>query len=134
MRLLQNRARPAVAAVIAVTAATMCLRVMSAFGSQTTSRGNVISPEVRANVRQAMASTGLISVRNASDSPTQAPRPRGSGVVLRSDGVVVTNQHVITSAQTNRPYDEIFFSLPGDGDSASLSARYRLKPVLINKE
>lgn len=122
------------AAVIAVTAATMCLLAVSAVGGQTTSRGGGISPEVRALVRQAMASTGLISVRNAGDSSSQTPRPRGSGVVVRSDGVVITNQHVITNTSTNRPYDEIFLSLPGDGDSASLSTRYRLKPVLINKE
>ena len=92
-----------------------------------------ISTEARALVRQAIASTGLISVRNASDSSSQ-PRPRGSAVIVRSDGLLVTNSHVIINTRTTRSYDEIFLSLPGDGDSVSYSARYRIKPVLINKE
>jgi len=123
-----------VAAVIAVSVAAVYLLDVSAFQRHSANKGGGISPEVRAQVRQAMASTGLISVRNSSDSSSQAPRARGSAVVIRSDGVVVTNQHVITNTRTNRSYDEIFLSLAGDGDTASSSARYRLKALLINKE
>ena len=53
---------------------------------------------------------------------------------MRSDGVLVTNYHVITIPKTSRLYDEIFLSLSGDGDTASSPARYRLKPLLISKE
>ena len=122
------------AAVITVTAAAVAVLAVSTFPGQSASRGVGVPPEVRALVRQAMASTGLISVRNSSDPFSQAPRARGSGVVVRSDGVVVTNQHVITNTGTNRSYDEIFLSLSGDGGSASPSPRYRLRPLLINKE
>jgi S1-C subfamily serine protease len=55
-------------------------------------------------------------------------------VVVRSDGVLVTNYHVITNPRTSRAYDEIFLSLSSDGDTASSLARYRLRPLLINKE
>lgn len=121
------------AAVIAVTAATAWLLAASVFASQTSTRAGGVSPEARALVRQAIASTGLISVRNSTDSSSELPRPRGSGVVLRSDGVVITNQHVITNTKTNRSYDEIFLSLAREDDSAA-PARYRLKPLLLNKE
>ncbi len=134
IRSLLSSVRLAVAAVIAVSVAAVYLLDVSAFQRQSANKGGGISPEVRAQVRQAMASTGLISVRNSSDSSSQAPRARGSAVVIRSDGVVVTNQHVITNTRTNRSYDEIFLSLAGDGDTASSSARYRLKALLINKE
>ena len=53
---------------------------------------------------------------------------------MRSNGVLVTNYHVINIPKTSRLYDEIFLSLVGDGDTTSSSARYRLKPLLINKE
>jgi S1-C subfamily serine protease len=122
------------AVVVAGTAATVSALAVTTFAGQSANKVVGVTPEVRALVRQAMASTGLISVRNSSDSSSQAPRPRGSGVVLRTDGVVITNQHVITNTRTNRSYDEIFLTLSGDGDSASASVRYRLKPVLINKE
>jgi S1-C subfamily serine protease len=46
----------------------------------------------------------------------------------------VTNYHVINNPRTARSYDEIFVSLSTDGETASASARYRLKPLLINKE
>jgi S1-C subfamily serine protease len=133
IRILPNKVGLPVAAVI-ITAAALASLAVSTFAAQSASRGVGVSAEVRALVRQAMASTGLISVRSSSDPSSQAPRASGSGVLLRSDGIVITNHHVITNTRTNRSYDEIFLSLPSDGDSASLSTRYRLKPLLINKD
>lgn len=124
--------RLAVTAVLAVPAVVVCALVVSALTGQSANRAGV-SPEARAQVRQAIASIGLISVRNSND-PNLAPRPRGSAVVVRSDGVLVTNYHVINIPKTSRSYDEIFLNLMGDGDTASSPARYRLKPLLISKE
>jgi S1-C subfamily serine protease len=74
-------------------------------------------------------------VRNSFDPPAQAPRPRGSGVVVRSDGVIVTNLHVIAHDDSPALYGELFFNLPEAGMAAqSATRRYRLKPVLIKKE
>ena len=53
-----------------------------------------------------MDSTGLISGGGESDSPSQDPRPGGSAVVVRRDGVLVTNYHVINIPKTSRLYDE----------------------------
>lgn len=122
------------AAVVTVTTAALVLLAASSGAAQSSNRGTGIPQEVRVLVRRAMASTGLISVRNSTDPATLSARPRGSGVVLRGNGVIITNQHVITNTKTNRSYDEIFLNLSSDGDSAATSARYRLKPVLINKE
>ena len=121
-------------AVFAVCAVALSALLVSALTGQSTNKDAGISPESRALVRQAIASTGLISVRNSSDSSSQGPRPRGSAVVVRSDGILVTNCHVITNTRTDRPYDEIFLSLSGDGDTPSPAMRYRVKPLLIKKD
>ena len=102
--------------------------------TQLAKKGMSITPEARALVRQAIASTGLILVRNSTDAPTQAPRARGSAVIVRSDGIVVTNNHVITNDRTGRLYDEMFFGLSRDGDQSSFTNRYRLKPLIISTE
>lgn len=91
-----------------------------------------LSPETRARVRQAMAAVGLVLVRRAGEFSNQVLRPRGSAVVVRSEGLVLTNNHVITDDRTGRPYDEIYFSL--SEDNAASARRYRLRAVLINKE
>ena len=55
-------------------------------------------------------------------------------MVVRSDGLLVTNNHVIVNTRTGRAYDEIFLSLSSDGETAASPLRYRLSPVLINKD
>lgn len=125
--------RWAAAAILA--AAPICAITVRAGSFQAAKKQPGISTEARALVRQAIASTGLILVRSSSDSPGQAARPRGSAVVVRPDGVIVTNNHVITNTRTNRLYDEVFFALAArDGETLSSSARFRVKPLRINKE
>lgn len=98
-----------------------------------TSRGaGTLSAEERALVRKAIASVGLIMVRNFSDPPT--PRPRASGVIIRSDGIVATNCHVIEDAKSGTPYDELLLYLSQDGAQGPRSSRYRLRPVLMKKK
>ena len=55
-------------------------------------------------------------------------------MVVRSDGVLVTNYHVISNPRTGRAYDEIFLNLSSDGDTDLSPTRYRLKLALISKE
>jgi len=129
---LKDRDREIATAGVALFALAVCILAGGAFAAQSANRGG-ISPEVRAQVRQAIASIGLISVRNTNDA-SLAPRPRGSSVVVSSDGLLVTNYHVINNPRTSRPYDEIFLNLSSDGETVSTQARYRLKLVLINKE
>ncbi len=105
------------------------------FPSSSQARGSTLSPEARDRVRQLIAAVGLILVRNAGDPTGQAPRPRGSAVVVQQDGLVVTNHHVIAQDQTGRLYDEIFLRLSADGmESSPTARRYRLKTVLVNKQ
>ena len=51
-----------------------------------------LAPEARERVRNAVETVGLISIRD----PDGKLQPRGSGVVVRQDGIVVTNYHVVT--------------------------------------
>lgn len=96
---------------------------------QARSRSQPIPPDVRERARHAIAAVGLILVRSDGD-----PRPRGSAVVVRKDGIVATNLHVIARDRSDQVYDEIYLSLSGSGGlSWPMGPRYRLKPVLINK-
>lgn len=118
--------------LIGITLALSVVGGPSSF-AQMTKREAGLSPETRALVSQAVACTGLILVRNSNDASGQGPRPRGSGVVVRREGIIATNYHVITSDRTGRFYDEILFSLSRE-DASAASARFRLKPVLVSRE
>ena len=105
---------------------------LTALAGQNSNRGESLSVESRKLVRQAVACTGLISGRNSSDQGQ--PRPRGSAVMVRSDGVLVTNAHVIVNTRTNRPYDDLFLSLSSDGETTSQPARYHVTLLLMNND
>ncbi|MFP5261289.1 MAG: trypsin-like peptidase domain-containing protein [Blastocatellia bacterium] len=93
-----------------------------------------VSPEARDRIRQGIAAVGIIWVRDPADSSTPNSWRRGSGVIIRNDGIVVTSYHVITQGKSDRLYEEVFFSLPGNGGvGADTSGRYRLQVALINK-
>jgi len=129
---LLDRVREAGTGGFALRAVVVCVFAAGTLAGQSANRGGV-SPEARAQVRQSIASIGLILVRNSNDA-TPSPRPRGSGVVVRSDGLLVTNYHVINNPRTGRPYDEIFLSLMSEGDTTATSVPYRLKLLMTNKE
>jgi S1-C subfamily serine protease len=89
----------------------------------------------RSQIKQAIAAVGLIIVRGAGEPAERTPRPRGSGVVVRPEGVVATNYHVIFDKGARGFYPDIFFTLPSESAQAvSLQNRYRLKPLLIDRE
>jgi S1-C subfamily serine protease len=107
----------------------------SAFPQRTPSpnaprRSATLSPVARERVRRAVAAVGLIFVRNAGDEPR--PRPRGSGVVVRSDGILVTNAHVISDTDSKQLFDELYLGL---GEEAAVGGKpqYRLEPLLVNR-
>jgi S1-C subfamily serine protease len=90
-----------------------------------------LSAAARLRVRRAVDAVGLIFVRNNSDNPE--PHPRGSGVIVRSDGILATNFHVISDSRSKQVFDELYLAL---GDEAATSSRpqFRLKPLLVNRE
>lgn len=102
---------------------------------QSSKRSGSLSPESQTNIRQAISAVGLIMVRNSGDPEEQGPRPRGSAVVVRKDGVIVTSYHVICRDKSSQLYDEIYFALPVDGRLVvSPSQLLRLKTSLVNKK
>lgn len=105
------------------------------FSEQKNRKSKGLSPDARSHIRQAMSAVGLILVRNDADPAEKGPRPRGSAVVVRQDGVIATNFHVIARDRSPELYDEIYLSLPVDGVvTPSASRLHRLKAVLVNKE
>lgn len=90
-----------------------------------------LTSEVRERVRQAMLSVGLILV---SDQSSSAPRPRGSGVIISADGLVVTSYHVIAREDGAGEFREIYLSLPTDNAGLAPGApRYRLRKLETDK-
>lgn len=120
----------AISVAISMAAAALFASPVRLLNKQTNRKGLRVSPDSRSRVRKAIESVGLISVRNSGDNSNA--RPRGSGVIVRSDGIIVTNYHVITDGRTKAPFDEIFFAPSGDG--AAQSKPSRLKTVSVNRE
>ncbi|MEW6209862.1 MAG: trypsin-like peptidase domain-containing protein [Acidobacteriota bacterium] len=105
----------------------------STSSGQSPDRKAITTGEGRERIRHAIATVGLIMVRKASDADQQL-RPRGSAVIVRSDGIIVTNYHVIAEDKTDRFYDEIYFRLPAQpGEPPQLSTPHRLEVALANK-
>lgn len=131
-----------VASMLAIVLALCLLSVMVAdrsFGaSQKTRpepRQRSLSQASRTRIRQAISAVGLILVRSNADSPNQQPRPRGSGVVVRGDGIIATNYHVIVDGKGDRLFDEMFFTLsPQTGDSSAEPTQHKITPVLLSKD
>ncbi|HYE71902.1 MAG TPA: serine protease, partial [Blastocatellia bacterium] len=99
------------------------------------SRNTLSSQQARERVRQVIPAVGLVLVRNSGNSEAEL-RPRGSAVVVRKDGLVATNFHVVARDKTQRIYEDIFLSFalePGVAATAT-PRRYRLKPLLLNQE
>src|ERR1044072_9421862 len=120
------------AAALVIASATLSAYPVASGVNQTNKKGLRASPDSRSRVRKAIASVGLILVRNFGDNSNA--RPRGSGVIVRSDGIIITNNHVITDKRTNSPYDEIFFSPSDDGVGVAQSKLSRLKTLSVNRE
>lgn len=118
--------------VMIVAVCSMACATFASTREQQRKKESPLSASARARIRRAVASVGLILVRNHSDPAGQNPRPRGSAVVVRADGVVVTNAHVIVDSNTGQLYDEILLSLSADGSAQS--KRYRLKALVTNKD
>jgi S1-C subfamily serine protease len=93
-------------------------------------RNAPMSPETRNLARQAALSVGQVFVRNSGDSAP--PRARASAVVISSNGLVVTNYHVITQDNSARIFDEILISLPNSDLANTASQRYRLRSLMVN--
>jgi S1-C subfamily serine protease len=88
--------------------------------------------DARIRVRRAVAAVGLVLV---SDGDGEQPRPSGSGVVIRQDGVIATNWHVIKRTDSDRHYKEIYFSLAPDSGASPLdSSSYRMQVVDFDRD
>jgi S1-C subfamily serine protease len=102
---------------------------------QLTDRRSQIPSEARSQIRRSATAVGLILVYDPKDRGDQEPRPKGSAVVVRKDGVVVTNYHVISENRSGQIYEQIFFCLSNESEAPTpIIRRYHLKPVLINRD
>jgi len=122
-------------AIVLFLAATHNLhwKALAQYGRQSGDKITNLSPDARRRIRQAIKAIGMVLVRNKNDAGPE-PRPRGSAVVVRKDGVVVTNYHVVEYEKLYKLYDELYLRLPDDGTITSASPRYRLVPLVLDKD
>lgn len=103
-----------------------------AIGSRESEKSGILVRDARVRVRRAIAAVGLILV---SEGDGDQPRPSGSGVVIRQDGVIATNWHVIKQRNSDRHYKEIYFSLAADSGASPLdSSSFRMRVVDFDRE
>src|SRR5262245_21426666 len=92
----------------------------------------VLPEEAKDRMRRAVSAVGMILV---GDGAGGAPRPRGSGVVVRPNGVIATNWHVIKRDDSDQQYKELFFSLaPESGLAPADALRYSLTVAEIDRK
>lgn len=112
-----------------------CVASAQSIDRALSSRNTLATPQARERVRQVIPAVGLVLVRNGGNSDADL-RPRGSAVVVRKDGLVATNFHVVARDKTQRIYEDLFLTFALEPGVAATSAprRYRLKPLLLNQE
>jgi S1-C subfamily serine protease len=89
-----------------------------------------LTAEARAIVRSAVPAVGLVMVKVGDEKNLSY---RGSAVVVRSDGVVVTNHHVIYDKDSKTIYEGLYLRLPGEKESAASESMYRLEIISVDR-
>jgi len=107
------------------------LGLTAAFGVAGRSR-SAFELDSRERVKRAISAVGMILVGNGRADSGGQLWPRGSAVLVRKDGVVATNLHVIEQDNSDTFYDELFLGLPEENGSGSRIARYRLRVALTS--
>ncbi|HKF56032.1 MAG TPA: trypsin-like peptidase domain-containing protein [Blastocatellia bacterium] len=108
------------------------LSLIPAFGRPSQNHSTARA-DARQRVKEAISAVGVILVRNPHRESGQELWPRGSGVLVRKDGVVATCLHVIEQDNSDVFYDELFFALPGEGGGSwTTMNRYRLSVALTS--
>jgi S1-C subfamily serine protease len=135
MRITVKKARVKRMPLICAILALVALPLQPALLANAWQNSSPFDEATRDNIRRIIPAVGVIFARNSIEPPEQYPRLRGSGVIIREDGIIVTNYHVIRHDGDERLYDEIHFSLPSMASSpAGEGYRYRLKVVLTNRQ
>ncbi|MCI0391987.1 MAG: serine protease, partial [Acidobacteria bacterium] len=89
-----------------------------------------LTAEAKAMVRNAVPAVGLVMAKTGDERKLAY---RGSAVVVRSDGIVVTNHHVIYDHEAERIYEGIYLRLRGEKENAAPAALYRLEVALLDR-
>src|SRR5262245_39701471 len=89
-----------------------------------------LTAEAKAMVRNAVPAVGLVMAKNVDERKLAY---RGSAVVVRSDGIVVTNYHVIYDPESHKIYEAIYLQLLGEKENAAPAVMYRLEVALLDR-
>ncbi|MGH9831036.1 MAG: S1 family peptidase, partial [Blastocatellia bacterium] len=122
------------AAVIVLANITGLGQVRLAPPGNSRTEGHRTTSTTREHIRQAIASVGVLLVRNGGPGSGQQVWPRGSAVVVRKDGIIATNLHVVTQDNSGKPFEEIYFALPDEKHPSWLSqSQYRVRVLLASQ-
>ena len=86
--------------------------------------------EEKAIVRSAVPSVGLVMAKTGAGRNLAY---RGSAVVVRGDGIVVTNHHVIYDKESERIYEGLYLRLYDEKANGVSDTLYRLEVVLLDR-
>src|SRR5215510_4550950 len=89
-----------------------------------------LTEDAKARVRNAVPAVGLVMAEIGDERKLTY---RGSAVVVRSDGIVVTNHHVIYDREAEKIYEGLHFRLRGEIENAASSASYQLEVVALDR-
>src|SRR5262245_8072033 len=89
-----------------------------------------LTADAKARVRNAVPAVGLVMAEIGAEKKLAY---LGSAVVVRSDGIVVTNHHVIYDREARNIYEGLYLRLQGEGDNAASTASYRLEVGALDR-
>src|SRR5262249_642730 len=90
-----------------------------------------LTAEAKAMVRTAVPAVGLVMAKIGDEKKLAY---RGSAVVVRSDGIVVTNHHVIYDNEAEKIYEGLYLRLRGEKENGASPPLYRLEVALLDRQ
>jgi S1-C subfamily serine protease len=92
-------------------------------------KDNALTQDELSGIRNAVPAVGLLL---AKIGDSKELFPRGSAVVVRSDGIVVTSHHVVYDNTTQRIYEKLYLRLYDRSDKAVSPVEHPLEIILLD--
>jgi hypothetical protein len=86
-----------------------------------------LTAEAKAIVRNAVPAVGAVMAKEGAGINLSY---RGSAVVVRGDGIVVTSHHVIYNKESEKVYDGLYLRLNGGKENGHSKAVYKLEVII----
>jgi S1-C subfamily serine protease len=89
-----------------------------------------LTAETKAIVRNAVPAVGSVMANEGAGINMSY---RGSAVVVRSDGIVVTSHHVVYNKESGKIYEGLYLRLNAGKENGASNALYKLEVILLDR-